>query len=77
MTLARHIVAFEQSSHGFSQSTGVHAMAPTHTPAQLLLVAVGVMVVALTTVYTLRCFIRPEEGSKDHIKRRILDEGWT
>ena len=75
IVLAQQIFAFAQSNHEFSQSTAVHSMAPTHTSAQLLLVAVGVIVVAFTTAYTLLCFIRPGEVDEGHIKRRILDEG--
>ena len=72
--LAQRFLALAQWNHGFSQSTAVHSMAPTHTSAELLLVAVGVIAVVVTTAYTLLYFIRPGEMSEDHIKRRILDE---
>jgi hypothetical protein len=73
--LAQRFLALAQWNHGFSQSTAVHSMSPTHTWAQLLLVAVGFIAVAVTTAYTLLCFIRPGEKGAAHIKRRILDEG--
>jgi hypothetical protein len=73
--LTQQILAFAQSDHQFSGSTVVHSMAPTHTSAELLLVAVGVIAVISTTAYTLWCFIRPGETGQGHIKRRILDEG--
>ena len=72
--LMRQMLAFVQSDHHFSGSTGMHSTAPAHTSVQLLLVAVGVIAVISTTAYTLWCFIRPEETDQSHIKRRILDE---
>ena len=75
IVLAQQILGLAQSNHAFSRSTAVHSMSPTHTWAQLLLVAVGFIAVAVTTAYTLLCFIRPGERGEGHIKRRILDEG--
>ena len=75
IVLAQQILGLAQSNHGFSQSAAVHSMSPTHTWPQLLLVAVGVIVVVVTTAYTLLYFIRPGEKGEGHIKRRIFDEG--
>jgi hypothetical protein len=75
IVMAQQILALAQSDDAFSQSTAVHSMSPTHTWAQLLLVVVGVIAVAVTTAYMLLCFIRPGERGEGHIKRRILDEG--
>jgi hypothetical protein len=72
--LAQRILALAQSDHQFSGSTVVHSMAPTHTLAEVLLVAIGVIAVISTTAYTLWRFIRPGETGQGHIKRRILDE---
>lgn len=73
--LTQQILAFAQSDHQFSGSTVVHSMESTHTAADLLLVAVGVIAVIATTAYTLWRFLRPGETGQGHIKRRILDEG--
>jgi hypothetical protein len=74
IVLAQQILALAQSNDVFSRSTAVHAMAPPHTWAQLLLVAVGFIAVVVATAYTLLCFMRPGEMGEGHIKRRILDE---
>ena len=76
IVLAQQILVLDQSNDVFSRSTAVHAMAPSHTWAQLLLVAVGLIAVVVTSAYTLLCFMRPGEMGEDHIKRRILDEGY-
>jgi hypothetical protein len=75
IVLAQQILVLAQSNDVFSRSTAGHAMAPPHTWAQLLLVAVGFIAVVVTTAYTLLCFMRPGEMGESHIKRRILDEG--
>jgi hypothetical protein len=75
IVLAHQFLAFAQSNREFSQSAAVHSMAPTQTPAQLLLVAVGFIAVVVTTAYTWLCFIHPGETGEGHIKRRILDDG--
>jgi hypothetical protein len=74
--LAQRFLALGQWNHGLSQSTAVHSMAPIHTSAELLVVAVGVIAVVVTTAYMLLYFIRPGEMSEGHIKRRILDESY-
>jgi hypothetical protein len=51
-----------------------HAMAATHTWLDLLLVTVGVVVVVVTTVYTVLYLVRPGETGETHIKRRILED---
>jgi len=76
IVLTLQILVLDQSNDVFSRSTAVHAMAPSHTWAQLLLVAVGLIAVVVTSAYTLLCFMRPGEMGEDHIKRRILDEGY-
>lgn len=75
MGLAQRILAPDQSSDGFSQSTALHSMSSAHSWAQLLLVAVGFIAVVATTGYAVLCFVRPGEMDEDHIKRRILDDG--
>jgi hypothetical protein len=47
----------------------------THGPLEVMLVALGVLVVAVTTVYSLLYLIQPRETRADHIKRRILQDG--
>lgn len=63
-----------QSAREFSQSMTHHAMAGTHGSVEVMLVALGVVVVIVTTVYSALYLIRPGETSADHIKRRILDD---
>ncbi len=52
-----------------------HAMPATHTWLDLFLVTVGVIVVVVTTFYTLLYLVRPGETSERHIKRRVLEDG--
>ncbi|HSH48942.1 MAG TPA: hypothetical protein VK991_10195 [Halomonas sp.] len=41
-----------------------------------LLVAGGVIIVLLVTIYCIKCFVQPDERQARHIKRRILkDDG--
>lgn len=41
-----------------------------------LLVAGGVLIVLLVTIYCIKCFVQPGERQARHIKRRILkDDG--
>ena len=75
IVLAHQFLALAQSNREFSRSAAVHSMTPTHTSAQLLLVAVGFIAVVVTTAYTLLCFIHPGEMGEGHIKRCILDDG--
>jgi hypothetical protein len=74
MALTQQFLATAQSNNGFSQSMAVHSMAPAHNSAELLLVAVGIIAVVVTTAYTMLWFVRPGEMGEGHIKRRILDE---
>ena len=74
MALTQRFLALAQSKNGFSQSMALHSMAPAHTSSELLLVAVGVIAVVVTTAYTVLWFVRPGELGEGHIKRRILDE---
>jgi hypothetical protein len=63
------------SAREFSQATMSHAMSSEHGPLDLALVALGVVAVIVTTIYSLLYLIRPGETGEDHIKRRILQEG--
>jgi hypothetical protein len=75
-TVAQQVATTAQSALEFSQSTPHHAMAPeTHGPLDVTLVALGVVVVIVTTSYSLLYLIRPGETNTDHIKRRILEDG--
>lgn len=73
--LAQRIVGIDQSASEFSRSMDRHAVATTHTGAEVALVVFGIIVVAFTTVMTLVYFIRPREREEDHIKRKILRDG--
>jgi hypothetical protein len=73
-SMARQAAA--RSAGTFSQSTDHHGIAPgTHGPLDVTLVVLGVVVLLVTTLYSLLYLVRPGEASADHIKRRILDEG--
>ena len=72
--LAQQIVGVAQSGGEFSQSMARHAMASTHTAPEMVLVALGVIVVIVTTAYTLMYLIHPGETGESHIKRRILED---
>jgi len=75
-TVAQQVATTAQSAREFSQSTAHHAMAPeTHGPLDVTVVALGVVVVIVTTSYSLLYLIRPGEMNTDHIKRRILEDG--
>jgi hypothetical protein len=63
------------SAREFSQATMSHAMSSEHGPLDIALVALGVVVVIVTTIYSLLLLIRPGERDEAHIKRRILDDG--
>ena len=74
--LAQQIAAAAQSARECSAVDGHHSMASAHTrPARLTLVALGVVVVIVTTIYSLLYLMRPGETAEDHIKRRILEDG--
>ena len=75
-TLARHVATTAQSARAFSQSAEHHGVAPdAYGPLDLTIVALGVVVVIVTTIYSLVYLVRPGEAGVDHIKRRILEEG--
>ena len=76
LIVAQQAAASIQVAREFSQSTAAHAMeSATHDPLEVMLVALGVLVVIVTTVYSLLYLIHPGETSADHIKRRILQDG--
>ena len=72
--LAQQIAGAAASGRELSQSTAHHAMASTHTWLEVMLVVAGVIVVVVTTFYTLLYLIRPGETGETHIKRRILED---
>lgn len=75
-TVAYQVATIAQSAREFSQSTAHHAVASeTHGPLDVTIVALGVVVVIVTTIYSLLYLIRPGETNPDHIKRRILEDG--
>ena len=75
-TMAEQVATTAQSARTFSQSTEHHAIAPdTYGPLDATFVALGVVVVLVTTLYALLYLVRPGDMSADHIKRRILEEG--
>lgn len=73
--LVQRIVGIDQSAADFSRSMDRHAVATSHSGAEVALVVLGIVVVALTTVMTLVYFIRPREHEEDHIKRKVLRDG--
>jgi hypothetical protein len=76
LIVVRQVATTAQSAREFSQQTAHHAMASaTHGPVDVVLVALGVVVVSVTTIYSLLYLIRPGETRADHIKRRILEDG--
>jgi hypothetical protein len=70
LILAQHGSGTAQSGLEFSRSMARHAMATSHSSGEV------VLVVLVTTLYTVLYLIRPGEKGLDHIKRRILDEGY-
>jgi hypothetical protein len=74
VVLAQRIASSAASARELSQSTAHHAMASTHTWLEVMLVVAGVIVVVVTTFYTLLYLIRPGETGETHIKRRILED---
>lgn len=75
-TVAQQVATTVQSAREFSQSSAHHAIASDkHGPLDVTLVALGVVVLIVTTIYSLLYLIRPGETSAAHIKRRILEDG--
>jgi hypothetical protein len=70
------VVVGLQTASEFSRSIDRHghATASSHSAQEIGLVVLGVIVLVLTTVYTVRYFVRPGETGANHIKRRILDD---
>jgi len=75
LIVAQQAASTVQSAREFSQSTVHHAAASAQGPLDITLVALGVIVVVVTTIYSLLYLIRPGETGEDHIKRRILEDG--
>ena len=75
LLLAQQIAGTGPSAHDFSQSTVRHLMTGTHTALDIVLVALGAIVVVVTTIYTVWFLVRPGETGDEHIKRRILGGG--
>ncbi len=74
MTLGLLSTVAMQTAGEFSRTTERHAMTHSHSMPDVLLVALGAIVVVMTTAYTVMYFIRPGEAAVSHIKRRILDD---
>jgi hypothetical protein len=75
LIVAQQAATTAQSARELSQAAVHHSMASTtHGPVDVTLVALGVVVVILTTFYSVRYLIRPGETSVHHIKRRILED---
>ena len=64
----------DPSAHEFSRSMHEHGMASGHSPHEVALVVLGVVVVIVTTAFAVLYLIRPGEAGEDHIKRRILED---
>jgi len=76
IVIAQQMPGVGQAGDDFSQSMTHHATASTHSWQESVLVAAAVVVMIATTMYTLRYLLRPGEAGDDHIKRRILDDGY-
>jgi hypothetical protein len=74
--VAQQVAMTTESASAFSPWITVHAMTPaTHGPIDVTLVVLGVIVVIVTTIYSVLYLIRPGETGADHIKYRILEDG--
>ena len=69
------LVVAMQTASEFSHTMDRHAVMTSHSAEDVVLVALGAIIVVATTVYTIVYLVRPGETAADHIKRRILDEG--
>lgn len=58
-----------------SYAASNHAMAGHGLPG-VILETVGTVIVATVTVYVVKCFMRPGETDKQHIKHRVLRDYW-
>ncbi len=63
-----------QEAIDFSSSMAGHSMAMRGAdgPFDILLVALGAVIVVLVCVHAVKFLIRPRENDPDHIKRRVL-----
>ncbi|MBN8767202.1 MAG: hypothetical protein ABT22_02130 [Thiobacillus sp. SCN 64-317] len=62
-----------QDAVNFSSSIqGHHMTAGPDGPVDIVLVALGAIIVLLVCVYTVKFLIWPRESNPDHIKRQIL-----
>ncbi len=63
-----------QTTVDFSSATQGHpmAMGGPDGPVDIVLVALGAVIVLLVCIYTVKFLIRPRENNPGHIKRRIL-----
>lgn len=63
-----------QKAVDFSSATQAHpmAMGGPDGPVDIVLVALGAVIVLLVCIYAVKFLIRPRENNPDHIKRRIL-----
>lgn len=75
IVIAQQMPGVVQAGADFSQSMTHHATVSTHSWQESILVAVAGVVMIVTTIYTLRYLVRPDEAGDDHIKRRILEDG--
>lgn len=74
LTMRLVAVIAMQTASEFSHTMERHAVMSHHSAQDVVLVALGALVVVATTVYTVVYLVRPGETAADHIKRRILDE---
>lgn len=63
-----------QEALNFCSSTQPHHMAAggPDGPLDIILVALGALIVLLVCVYTVKFLIRPRENDPNHIKRQVL-----
>ncbi|MDD5242272.1 MAG: hypothetical protein PHG47_11225 [Sulfuricella sp.] len=74
ITLPSVIDRHAQEAASFSISVQGHlmAMGGPDGPLDIVLVALGTVIVLLVCFYTVKFLIRPRENNPDHIKRRVL-----
>ncbi len=76
LIVAQQMAATAQSLRELSQPGAHHTMTSGGPGAlDVTLLALGVLIVIVTTIYSLLYLIRPGETSQDHIKRRVLEDG--
>ena len=54
-----------------------HGTSGDHGLAGWLVRTLGVVIVLVVLIYTIKLLVRPGEKSSEHIKRRILDDDWS